>query len=271
MSSCVFCPTAVKKGRYSLDRRAEAILESRNYWKSENEPKVKIKKEVDSCDHNETPPLFTSSGSPRSPSRILSPNATNVSDSLSTDDIFLMLGEVYDEEIAKASGDPISTIDTLLSASDNAQLNNLVDTINIRSLSPNIQPTSQSNAMYNNASPLGQLTVNTGSTESRGQMSYQEAINTTPNLLPESDIKREFPPQQCYSGFGLPPPDQNLAAPNYGSNGLPQGCRQYATTADGVDLFGYALSSTSNFLENPVYQSRLDQLPLYQSPPVQPE
>ena len=248
----------MKKGRYSLDRRAEAILESRHYWKS-----------------NVTSPSLKSSGSssrgsPRvrpesgngTPASILSPS---VSDSLSTDDFFTMLGEVCGDELAKASsGIPISTTDntsisTLLSTSDNAQLNLTVENINTNPVPLHAEPVSQSDTTGNNSSPLGQFTFTRGSTKSQGQIPYPNAINTSLTLLLESEIKQEISPQQCSSVYRLPPPNQNPVAPHYVNEGLPR----FTTGASATpDLFGFHMSGASNY---PASQSGS----LHHSPPIQ--
>ena len=220
--------TAVKKGRYSLDRRAEAILESRQYWGTpETAPNSHVKKEtVESNNYsnngsssnnsgsNATSPCYISSGSSvPSPTLKLDSDTNRAShqaqqvphtcgnNDLSAEDIFSMLSEVYGDEIvatAAPSSGSNSTIDaasltSLLSPSamPSAAQNNTTATT--AAYTSTIQPNPQFE--LNKKSSLEPTTL----AETKKRNSFGAPIDVTPHLLAESEIKQEFPPQQFCS------------------------------------------------------------------------
>ena len=275
---------AVKKGRYSLDRRAEAILESRQYWGKNETPKSEhIKEETgernNSSDDNSsvTSPSFNSRGSSVSSQSGRSQSDSTLSPQpvltagdadLSTDDIFTMLSEVYGDEMIGGGGasyDNSSTLDTaslstLLSPPTMTPNNIAQDNITTTATAVNnVHPESQFNSNYTNISPLEQFNFNAACSQASRLAPFQNPTDIGPHLLSKSEIKQELPPtpSPSSSGNGVSPGSYSPAS----AHEIAPPSSEYPPGATAT--FGLQMPGASGF---PAART----VPVQQTPPVQP-
>ena len=267
----------MKKGRYSLDRRAEAILESRQYWgKGESPQSAYIKEETKERNNSSSSNSNSSVTSPCCISRsssIASQATTSNSDSiispqpelqtsgdteLSTDDIFTILNEVYtgDEMAGGATYNNSSTIDT-------ASLSSLFSTtatpnIDATACSNNVQPESQLSSNYTNASALEQFALNGGYSQTPGLAPFQDLRDISPHLLSESEIKQELPPTPSPSNSG------NGVSPSSYSSESPANLQEISPPSS-----QYTPGATAPFSFQMPDARTARTVPLQQTPPVQ--
>ena len=280
---------AVKKGRYSLDRRAEAILESRQYWgKPEIPQNAHIKKETGERNNasngnsSVTLPCYSSSGSSVASQAVRSDSNSTISPQpiqqtsgeaeLSTDDIFTMLSEVYGDEMTGGGGGATygnsSTIDTaslssLLSSTTAPNIAQNNTTTTATASSNKIRPESQFSSNNTNTSPLEQFKFNAGCSQTPGFGPYQNSTVITPQILSKTEIKQELPPtpSPSNSGYEVSPSSISAASPASVQDISSPPSSQYTSGATAV--FGFQMPGTNSF---PV--ARTD--PLHHTPPVQP-
>ena len=155
----------MKKGRYSLDRRAEAILESRQYWgKPEIPQNAHIKKETGERNNTSngnssvTLPCYSSSSNNVASQAVRSDSDSTTSPQpiqqtsgeaeLSTDDIFTMLSEVYGDEMIGGGGATYGNSSTI----DTASLSSLLSSTTAPNIAQN-NTTTTATASSNKISP----------------------------------------------------------------------------------------------------------------------